>query len=117
VGLRRTFLEKSKIETYLGFSIRSRKIIFGAEMIEKQRKGVFLLVMDGSIGKNSLKSIVNAQARLGCPLYITDEGALAEWVHPPAVKSAAITDKNLASAMISSADSEPRFKLYSGGNN
>jgi len=110
-------LEKSKIETYLGFCIRSRQIIFGAETIEKQKKGVFLLVIDGAIGKNSLKPILRAQEKLGCPLYITDAGALAEWVHRPAVRAAAITDNNLASAMIKSADSEPKFKLYSGGNN
>lgn len=110
-------MEKSKIETYLGFSIRSRKIIFGAEMIERKKKGVYLLVIDGSIGKNSLKTILLAKEKLGCPLYITDEGSLAEWVHRPAVKAVAITDNNLASAMIKSADGEPKFKLYSGGNN
>ena len=110
-------MEKSKIETYLGFSIRSRKIIFGAETIEKQRKGVFLLVIDGEIGKNSLKSILKAQETLSCPLYVTDAGALGEWVHRPAVKAVAITDKNLASAMLKCAESEPKFKSYSGGNN
>lgn len=110
-------MEKSKIETYLGFCIRSRSIIFGAETIEKQKKGVFLLVIDGGIGKNSLKPILRAQEKLGCPLYITDEGALAQWVHRPAVKAVAITDNNLASAMIKCAEGEPKFKLYSGGNN
>ena len=110
-------MEKSKIETYLGFCIRSRKIIFGAETIEKQKKGVFLLIMDGSIGKNSLKPMLRTQERLDCPLYITDEGALAEWVHRPAVRAVAITDEHLASAMLSAAESEPKFKLYSGGNN
>ena len=110
-------MERSKIESYLGFSSRCKKIIFGAEMIERQKKGVFLLIVDGNIGKNSLKSIVKAQEKLACPLYMTEEGALAEWVHRPAVKAVAITDKNLASAMIKSADSEPKFKSYSGGNN
>ena len=110
-------MEKSKIETYIGFAIRSRKIIFGAETIEKQKKGVFLLVIDGGIGKNSLKPMLRAQEKLGCPLYITDDGALAGWVHRPAVKAVAITDDNLASAMINSADDEPKFKLYSGGDN
>ncbi|MBR2623090.1 MAG: hypothetical protein IKD15_02565 [Clostridia bacterium] len=110
-------MEKSKIETYLGFCIRSRSIIFGAETIEKQKKGVFLLVIDGGIGKNSLKPMLRAQEKLGCPLYITDEGALAQWVHRPAVKAVAITDNNLASAMIKCAEGEPKFKLYSGGNN
>ena len=110
-------MEKSKIETYLGFSIRSRQIIFGAEMIERKKKGVYLLVIDGGIGKNSLKTILQAQEKLSCPLYITDEGALAEWVRRPAVKAVAITDKNLASAMIKCAEGEPKFKSYSGGNN
>ena len=110
-------MEKSKIETYLGFCIRSRKIIFGAEMIERKKKGVYLLVVDGTIGKNSLKTVLLAKEKLGCPLYITDEGALAEWLHRPAVKAVAITDNNLAAAMIKSADGEPKFKSYSGGNN
>ncbi len=109
-------MEKSKIETYLGFCIRSRKIIFGAETIEKQKKGVFLLVIDGAIGKNSLKPILRAKEKLNCPLYMTDEGVLAEWVHRPAVKAVAITDDHLASAILSVADSEPKFKSYSGGN-
>lgn len=110
-------MEKSKIETYLGFCIRARAIVFGAEMIERRKKGVYLLVVDGNIGKNSLKSILNARERLGCPLYITDEGTLAEWTHRPAVKAVAITDNNLASAMLKAADGEPKFKSYSGGNN
>ena len=105
-------MEKSKIETYLGFCIRARKIIFGAETIEKQKKGVFLLVIDVAIGKNSLKPILRAQEKLGCPLYITDEGVLAEWVHRPAVKAVAVTDDHLASAILSVADSEPKFKSF-----
>ena len=40
------------------------------------KKGVYLLVIDGGIGKNSLKPILRAKETLGCPLYITDEGAL-----------------------------------------
>ncbi len=109
-------MEKSKIETYLGFCIRARKIVFGAEMIEKQKKGVYLLVIDGGIGKNSLKSVVRASEKLSCPIYITEEGTLGEWLHKPAVKAAAIQDKNLALAMIKGVESEPKFKLYSGGN-
>ncbi len=109
-------VEKSKIETYLGFCVRSRKIVFGAETIEKQRKGVYLLVIDAHIGKNSLKSVLRASEKLGCPIYITDEDTLGAWLHKPAVKAAAILDNNLASAMIKEADGEPKFKLYSGGN-
>ena len=110
-------MEKNKIETYLGFCIRARKIIFGVEMIERQKKGIKLLIADGAIGKNSLKSMVNAQAKFACPFLMTDEGALSAAVHRPAVKAVAITDQNLAKAILSVADSELQFKLYSGGNN
>ena len=110
-------MEKGKIETYIGFCIRSRKIIFGAETIEKQKKGVYLLIIDGAIGKNSLTPMGRTPERIGCPLYITDEGALAAWVHRPAVKAVAITDDNLASAILKNVEGEPKMKLYSGGDN
>ena len=106
-----------KIETYLGFCIRARKIIFGAEMIERQKKGVRLLIGDGSIGKNSLKPMLKAKEKFGCPFLMTDEGLLGEILHRPAVKVVALTDDNLASAILSVAESDPQFKLYSGGNN
>lgn len=107
----------SKVESYLGFCLRARKIVFGAESIEKQRRGVYLLLADGAIGKNSLKSAVTAQGRLGCPLLLTQEGKLGEMLCKPAVKAVAITDGHLASAILASAENDPQFKLYSGGNN
>ncbi len=109
-------MEKNKIETYLGFCIRSRKIIFGTEMISRQKKGVKLLIMDGGLGANSLKIMVRAQEILGCPLLQTEVGALGELTHKPAVKAVAITEENLAAAMLSVAE-ENKLKLYSGGNN
>lgn len=108
---------KSKIETYLGFCVRARKIVLGAESIEKQKKGVFLLIVDGGIGKNSLKPVLQAKERLACPLLETDEGALGELLHRPAVKAAAVKDEHLASAILSVVESEPQIKFYSGGNN
>ena len=68
-------MEKNKIETYLGFCIRAGKIIFGVEMIERQKKGVKLLMADGAIGKNSLKPTVQAQEKFGCPLIMTGAGS------------------------------------------
>ncbi len=106
-------MNKSKIETYLGFCIRSRKIIFGTEMISRQKKGVKLLIMDGGLGANSLKMMVQAQKTLHCPLLQTGVGELGELVHRAAVKAVAITDEHLATAILSVEE----MKLYSGGNN
>lgn len=106
-----------KIETYLGFSVRARKIVYGAENAEAQRKGVYLLVCDKKLGASSFKLMQKAQERLGCPLLIAKENLLSELIHRPAVKAVAIKEKNLASAILSAADGEPQFKLYSGGTN
>ncbi len=110
-------MEKNKIETYLGFCIKARKIIFGTEMISRQRKGIKLLVMDGSMGANSRKIMVKAQETHGCPLLETAEDALGEWTHKAAVKGLAVTDESLAKAIITAAQSDEQIKLYSGGNN
>ncbi len=110
-------MEKNKIEAYLGFCIRAGKIVFGVDRIEKVKKGVYLLLADGGVGKNSFKPTLLAKERLACPLIMTDEGVLGETLHRPGVKVAAITDDHLATAILSVVDSQPQFKLYSGGYN
>ena len=57
-------MQKSKIETYLGFCIRARKIVFGIDEIEQQRKGVYLIICDGTLGSNSLKVAQKAKETL-----------------------------------------------------
>jgi hypothetical protein len=109
---------KSKIETYLGFCVRAQKIVLGTTEIERKKKGVYLLLADGGIGKNSLKIMANTQQKLSCPLYVTKEsGMLGEYLHRPAVKAVAITDQNLATAILSTEECEQNFKLYPGGIN
>ena len=110
-------MEKNKIETYLGFCVRAGKIIFGVEMIERQKKGVKLLMADGAIGKNSFKPTVQAHEKFGCPLLITAENELGSLLHRPAVKAIAITDENLAAAIVAEAKNQPQLTFYSGGNN
>ncbi|MBQ8295451.1 MAG: hypothetical protein IJX87_03345 [Clostridia bacterium] len=110
-------MTKSKIETYLGFCIRAKKIVFGVDNVEKQRKGIKLLIADGELGQNSLKVMKKTQERFDCPLLITENGILSERLHRDGVKAVAITDDHLASAILSAADGELQFKIYSGGNN
>ena len=107
----------SKLQTYLGFCIRARKIVFGAEEAEAQKKGVFLLMMDETVGNSSQKCIKRAQEKFSCPLLVTPKDVLGELLHRPSVKAVAIKDEHLALAIIESAKSESELKLYSGGNN
>lgn len=106
-----------KLLSYLGFCVRARHIVFGVDNIEEYRKKVHLLMVDGGTGPNSMKIMKKATETFSCPLLIVEQGNLNEWLHRPAVKAVAITDKNLASAILSVVDDEPQVKLYSGGNN
>ncbi len=110
-------MEKNKIETYLGFCIRARKIIFGTEMISRRTKGVKLLMFDGSMGASSLKIMINSQSQHGCPMLQTEAGYLGELVHRASVKAVAITDENLSKAILSVVQGQSQIKFYSGGNN
>ena len=110
-------MEKNKIETYLGFCVRARKIAFGADGVEALKKGVFLIVCDQSISPNSFKTIEKSREKFSCPLLITPPNELGALLHKPAVKAVAIKDKNLALAILSVANGDSQFKLYSGGNN
>ena len=107
----------NKLENYLGFCIRSRKILFGIDNVDKQRKGVYLLICDEELGRSSLKTLLHAQEKFGCPLLMAKKSVLSEYLHRPAVKAVAILDNNLAKAILSVVDSEPQIKFYSGGIN
>ena len=110
-------MERSKLQSYLGFCVRARKIVFGVDNIEKERKGVYLLLCDEALGESSFKTMRKAQENLACPLLIAEKEVLGAALYRPAVKAAAIKDKHLAKAIENAAESEPQFKLYSGGNN
>lgn len=110
-------MANNKLISYLGFCIRSGKIVFGVDAIEQYKKRVHLLFADGSIGPNSMKILIKAKENFSCELLMTTAGALGEWLHRPAVKAVAILDKNLAQAILSVIDGEPQVKSYSGGNN
>lgn len=105
----------NKLASYFGFCVRSGKIAYGVDDIEKQKKSVFLIVYDAAMGGSSTRAVVKAGERLGCPILVADEGVLSELVHKPAVKAVAIKDNHLAKAILTVYTEEPTLKLY-GGN-
>lgn len=105
----------NKLASYFGFCVRSGKIAYGVDDIEKQKKSVFMLVYDSSLGASSTKVIIKAQEKFGCPLLVAEDGILAQLLHKPAVKAVAIKDNHLAQAILSVVAEEPKLKIY-GGN-
>lgn len=104
----------TKIASYFGFCVRSGKIAYGVDEIEKQKKSVFLIVVDGDLGASSTRAAVKAKEKFGCPLLVAEAGTLGEWLHKPAVKAVAIKEKHLAEAILESLKEEPKLKIYGG---
>lgn len=101
----------AKIVSYFGFALRARKVKFGVDDIDTARRGVCLVAMDCALGESSKKTVQKARERLGCPLLVVKAGALGEYLHKPAVKAVAITDKNLACAILREAINDKDFEI------
>ena len=102
-------MAKSKIETYIGFCIKSRKIALGSGAISVLKGGVYLIILDGTAAKNSKRLALKFKNRFSCPLLICKSG-FDEIVNKPFCKLAAICDKNLAQAIKDCEESN--FELY-----
>ena len=91
-------MQKSKIETFIGFSIKSGKIIFGLDSIEKYRKKIHLIVLSNSISDNSKAKVLNiAQDRNIDVLELED--SLENITKRKNCKVLAITSFELANAI------------------
>jgi len=101
-----------KLASYFGFCVRSGKIAYGVDDIEKQKKSVYLLVFDDGLGASSKRVLCKAQEKFSCPMLVAESGVLAELLHKPAVKAVAIKDNHLAQAILSVLEGEPSLKIY-----
>ena len=105
-------MAQSRVKTYIGFCIKSRKIALGAGAIDTLKGGVYLLIVDGAAAKNSQRLALKYKNRFSCPLIIYKEN-FEEAVNKPLCRIAAVKDKNLADAILKSGDNS--FELYTEG--
>lgn len=110
---------ESKLITYLGFSIKAGKITFGIDRMEKLRKAK-LLLYDEDLSDNSKKQANKFAAGWCCPVIVCKEIPLAELLHKKGCKAAALTDENLAKAVLTTVKDNEKFSLFEsvgvGGN-
>ena len=100
-----------KVETYIGFSIKARKIALGAGTVDLLKKGVYLVIVCSTASENAMKVALKYKNRFSCPLIICKIG-LENVVHKSGCKIAAIRDKNLAQAICDNLDGD--YELCDG---
>lgn len=108
-------MNETKISAYLGFCIKAGKLVFGVDNAERLKGGVYLLLVCRSAGESTQKQAKKLSGRFHCPLLVCEDTPLAELIHRPNCKFAAVRDKNLAEAVLQNADHG--FGNYSGGKN
>lgn len=100
---------KSKADTFVGFSVKARKIALGAGAIEGTKDGVYLIILNGEAAKNSKRLALKYKNRFGCPLMICKSG-FGKAVNKEGCMIAAIKDEQLAKAILSNPDE--RYEIY-----
>lgn len=88
----------SKIKTYIGFAIKSRKIRFGVDDILKL-KNVSLIIVSDSLAESGMKKLEGFAERKSIELIKFNESDFLELIQNISIKATAILDENLAEAI------------------
>ena len=91
-------INTSKIKTYIGFAIKSRKIKFGVDDIIKLKNAELIIVSDSLTG-SGVKKIKGFAEGKNIDLINLKENVFLEVVPNYNIKVTAILDKNLAEAI------------------
>lgn len=90
----------NKAETFIGFSIRSGKILFGLEQIERSKKIPKLIVVCSTLGENSQKKVLTYSEKKKVNVLKLSQRKLEDIVHKDNCKIIGLTDAHLAQAVI-----------------
>ncbi len=83
---------------YLGFAVRSGKIVYGIDNIERCRKRIYALVLCRTASGNLADKAKRFAERRGLPLVVTEE-PLEDIIYKSNCKIIALLDGNLAKAV------------------
>ena len=94
--------QKSKVATFIGFSIRAGACKNGLNACATLKRANLMLVCY-STGKSTVDKATLLAKKLNCPILITKNKLLEDFTHKSNSKVMAITDKALAKAIIDNA--------------
>ncbi len=93
-----------KISSYIGFAVRAGQVLWGSDLIlEKKRKRKLILL--SSTASDNLKDKITAYAEAtGSPLLVLDDGVTLEDILKRNCKALAVTNRELADAILRSVE-------------
>ena len=106
-------MQKSKIEAYLGFAKKSGNLRTGVNGISAL-KGANLIIVCASAAENTVREAEKLAGRFRCPLAVSAV-SVEEITGKENCKLMAITDGNLAAAILKNIESDDNYTLRFGG--
>ncbi len=91
-------INTSKIKTYVGFAVKSRKIRYGVDDILKLKNADLIMVSD-SLAESGMKKLEAFANRKSISLIKLSEEDFFEVVQNISIKALAVLDENLADAI------------------
>jgi len=85
-----------KVATYIGFSIKARKIVYGYESVIAAGKKIRLILCSDDLSENSLKKVRRFADEVAVPFVVVEE--LAEYFGGKKIKCVGLVEEHLASA-------------------
>ena len=86
-----------KIFTYIGFSVKSGKIVYGYESVLLNKKRTYLILCDKDLSENSMKKVLRFAESKGVACRTI--AALHDYFGGRSVKCVGIGEEHLASAI------------------
>lgn len=90
----------SKAETYIGFSIKSGKIVWGVDNVIGCRVAPKLIIISNTLGENSENKLLSYARTKGIKVLKLINGRLEDVVRKRNCKVIGLTDVHLAQAVI-----------------
>ncbi len=90
----------NKVDTYVGFAVKSGNVIWGLDMLKKAKKAPFVILIDEQIGQNSLKQVNLYAERNNVEIVVLPAEHLNNSLARTNVKILSVCDENLAKAIL-----------------
>ena len=89
----------NKINTYVGFAIKARKVLVGQSQIKQNKtKQIYCILVCSSASENLVDLAKNVATKQNCSVIKVEN--LEEITHKSGLKIIAITDESLGNAII-----------------
>ena len=96
---------RDKIETFIGFSIKSRKAVYGLDSVIRYRKKMHCFLICKTVSENTEKEVLKLAQKYDLPLIKTVEKTLSEITFLDNCKVLALTNKELSKAVLDNLNS------------